>query len=270
MSNEKPVNATQQDAGLLELRNVSDFLRHQQSAVTAPNIITGQLNSTSYPWAVGGDSGIDSCLNNQDPPPGCWVDGETVHGDIYIKTQGWGTYTRPIFAYLKYVNTYTHPSGASQHYTTTQSVGLTETFTKEVKASYSVGANIDIVNASSSIETGFSKSSSWSQQTLQGWTTTLRGPATFYIYQVALVYAHCATMAGKSCASSFKYQRTRVINDWRTDLYYLSAISKKDMVILGRPLIPLSWDQVQQYVLIDNWNTWYFDYSAYGDPFRRY
>lgn len=270
MINEKSVNVAKQDDGLLELKHVSDFLRHQKPAVVAPNIVTGQLNSTSYPWAMGGDFGIDLCLKNQDPPPGCWVDGETVYGDIYIKTQNWGTYTRPIFAYLKYVNTYTHPSGASQQYTTAQTVGLTETFTKELKASYSVGANIDLVNTGSSIETGFSKSSSWSQQTTQSWTTALQGPATFYIYQVALVYAHCATTAGKSCASSFKYQRTRVINDWRTDLYYLSSISKNDMVLLSKPLIPLSWDQVQQYVLIDNWNTWYFDYNTYSDPFRRY
>ena len=68
---------------------------------------------------------------------------------------------------------------------------------------------------------------------------------------------------------TYTHQRTRVINDWRTELYDLSSLSKNDMVLLGRPLIPLSWDQVQQHVLIDDWNSWYFDYSAYSAPFRR-
>nr|4MKQ_A Chain A, MONALYSIN [Pseudomonas entomophila L48]4MKQ_B Chain B, MONALYSIN [Pseudomonas entomophila L48] len=53
-----------------------------------------------------GDFAIDGyLLDYSSPKQGCWVDGITVYGDIYIGKQNWGTYTRPVFAYLQYVET---------------------------------------------------------------------------------------------------------------------------------------------------------------------
>ncbi|ATB29717.1 monalysin family beta-barrel pore-forming toxin [Melittangium boletus] len=263
---------TSSSEGALDLKRMKDFIAHERSAIVPAGTNRSNLVAASYPWATG-DFGIDQYLKTLNPSQACWVNGETVYGDIYITSQNWGTYTRPLFAYLEFVDQYPIPNQVDLQHQVTQKSGLTSSFTTEVKSSYSVGAKIDIVNVGSSISTGFSQTQSWSQERDESWTTTLHGPGTFYIYQVVLVYAHCATSAANKCGANFKYKRTQQVNDWRTDLYYLSAIHKNDMIIVGPPtppITPLTWDQVQQYVLIDHWNDWNFDYSAYNDPFRRY
>ena len=228
-----------------------------------------RLSAGSYPWARGNFE-IDNYLNALTPHQACWINGDTVNGDIYIGDQNWGTYTRPIFAYLDYTGRKVVPENYEIEYTFTQKRGFSYSFTQEVKVSYSVGANIEIVNLSSNIEVGFSATQTWSQETEQSWKTTMKGPATFYCYQIHVVYAHCATTAANKFPNAFPYHRINTVNEWRKDLYYLSDVNKSTMVVTTSPVTPLTWQQVQQYVLFDNWNSWNFDYSAYDDPRRRY
>ncbi|MFE8603980.1 monalysin family beta-barrel pore-forming toxin [Archangium violaceum] len=261
-------NPTPASDGQPKFRRMKDFLEHERSAIVPAGTDRSNLVAATYPWATG-DFGIDQYLKTLNPLPACWVNGETVYGDIYITSQNWGTYTRPIFAYLEFVDQYPVPNQVTLQHQVSKKSGFTQSFTKEVKSSYSVGAKIDIVNVGSNISTGFSATQSWSQEQSESWTTTLQGPGVFYTYQVALVYAHNATSAANKCGSNFKYKRTQQVGS-RNDLYYLSSIHKGDMITLSTPITPLTWDQVQQYVLIDHWGEWYLDGSAYDDPFRRY
>lgn len=251
----------------LKLSKRSEIRAHEKASPVPEHLKSSDMLSSfiadSYPWAHGNFE-IDNYLNSLNPLPACWVEGDTVYGDVYIGDQNWGTYTRPIFAYLRYVDRYPVPSGSTVQHTFTKTRGFTYSFTESINMKYSVSANIDIVNASSEIDVGFSASQAWSEGTSETWSASLKGPATFYAYQIVLVYAHCATSAWGKCHSGFPHARaSQLIDGWRTDMYYLSAIGKNETLTITNPVTPLTWDQVQQYILYDNWNAWSFDYNAY-------
>lgn len=251
-------------SGALFFENRKEARAEHRNA-TISGVRLNNLVVETYPLASG-DFEIDNYLKNLSPRQACWVDGDTVYGDIYIGDQNWGTYSRPVFAYLDYVDRYPVPTGSNIEHTFTKRKGFTQTFTESVNVKYSVGAAIDIVNASSEISVGFEASQAWSSEVEESWTTTLQGPATFYTYQIVLVYAHRATSAANKFPNAFKYnKKSTLIGGWRTDLFYLSAINKNDLITVTSPVAPLTWNQVQQYVLFDHWNNWYFDYNAYHD-----
>ena len=216
-------------------------------------------------------------LNYADPKQGCWLDGVTVYGDIYIGKQNWGTYTRPVFAYLQHTDTISIPQQVTQTKSYQLSKGHTQSFAKSVSAKYSVGGSIDIVNVSSDITVGFSSTEAWSTTQTFTQSTELAGPGTFFVYQVVFVYAHNATSAGRQNGNAFAYSKTQQV-DSRLDLYYLSAITQDRTVIVesSKAINPLDWDTVQRNVLIENYNPasnsghFSFDWSAYNDPHRRY
>lgn len=247
----------------LELKTIKDFRLHEAKSIIPDGMGSNNFVAQDYPW-VYGDFEIDNCLKSLNPLQACWLVGDTYYGDIYIKSQNWGTYTRPIFAYLDYVGRYPVAEHATLKHSFSQTRGFTQSFTETISVGYSVSANIDIVNVSSSIEVGFEASQAWSESTTESWETTLQGPGTFYTYQIVLVYAHNATSAGNQCASYFPYHRTQQVGS-RNDLYYLSAIAKNDMLTITQPVTPLTWNQVQQYVLFDHWGQWLFDWSAYDN-----
>ncbi|WP_421546711.1 monalysin family beta-barrel pore-forming toxin [Pseudomonas sp. QD4] len=230
-----------------------------------------------FPTKRGGYA-IDSyLLDYSAPKQGCWVDGITVYGDIFIGKQNWGTYTRPVFAYLQYMDTISIPQQVTQTRSYQLTKGHTKTFTTSVTAKYSVGGSIGIVNVGSDISVGFSSSESWSTTQTFSESTQLTGPGTFIVYQVVLVYAHNATSAGRQNGNAFAYNKTQTVGS-RLDLYYLSAITQNSTVIVesSKAIAPLDWDTVQRNVLMENYNPssnsghFSFDWSAYNDPHRRY
>ncbi|XXX80285.1 monalysin family beta-barrel pore-forming toxin [Sorangium sp. So ce134] len=239
-------------------------MRAAHKKVPAPKNTLSNFVSDTYPWAEGNFQ-IDNYLKSLNPQKACWLIGDTVYGPVYIGDETWGTYTRPIFAYLEYVDRYPLPNGETVTHNFVQRAGFTSSFTESVNVGYSVSDQIDLVNVTSNINVGFSATQAWSKETEESWTVALQGPGTFYAYQIVLVYAHRATMLGNKYPHAFKYQRQNQVNSHRMDIYYLSAIHMKDEIAITNPITPLTWDQVQQYVLIDHWNDWYFDYSAYDN-----
>ncbi|CAK15937.1 beta-barrel pore-forming toxin monalysin [Pseudomonas entomophila] len=257
----------------IELDEVSKEAASTRAALTSN--LSGRFDQ--YPTKKG-DFAIDGyLLDYSSPKQGCWVDGITVYGDIYIGKQNWGTYTRPVFAYLQYVETISIPQNVTTTLSYQLTKGHTRSFETSVNAKYSVGANIDIVNVGSEISTGFTRSESWSTTQSFTDTTEMKGPGTFVIYQVVLVYAHNATSAGRQNANAFAYSKTQAVGS-RVDLYYLSAITQRKRVIVpsSNAVTPLDWDTVQRNVLMENYNPgsnsghFSFDWSAYNDPHRRY
>jgi hypothetical protein len=223
------------------------------------------INPGSPPWARG-DFEIDNYLKSLTPLQGVWVDGRTAYGNFYITDQNWGTYTRPIFAYLRYVDRYPVAGGQTITHTFTKRAGFTYSFTASISTTTSVGASIDIVNVSSEISTGFSATKAWSHETEESWSTSLQGPATFYCYQIVLVYAHQATSAANKSyiPPSFPHHRIATY-DSRKDLIFVSSINRGTMLTTTAPVTPYTWDEVQQLVLFDGWSRWSFDYSAYNN-----
>jgi hypothetical protein len=216
-------------------------------------------------------------LDYNGPKQGCWVDGETVYGNIYIGDQNWGTYTRPVFAYLQYIDTTSIPQNVTQQYGYEETKGHTRSFEVSVSTKYSVGGAIDIVNVSSEISVGFTASEAWSTTSSASRSTTLTGPGTFVTYQIMMVYAHNATSAGRKCSGAFEYNKKSDVGG-RSDLYYLSAIALDKSVVVdsSKAINPLTWNQIQQQVLMQNYNPdtnsghFGFDWSAYSNPYRRY
>ncbi|NBA98067.1 monalysin family beta-barrel pore-forming toxin [Pseudomonas sp. R5(2019)] len=220
---------------------------------------------------------IDSFLYGEGKvQKGCMVLGNTVYGDVTIGGQSWATYTVPVMAYLVHVDTLPVPNNVEQ----TQSVDVTKGFSKsfgfQLEASYSVSAGISVVNVSSEIKVGFSTTETWSSSTTQKRELKLKGPGVFNIYQVHMVYGHCALSAG-DLVDLFEYSKVGKVGN-RSDLYYLSSIALDKLIPVAAAdaIRPVSWEEIQREVLIKGYDVelnsgrWGIDFSARNNPFRCY
>jgi len=206
----------------------------------------------------------------------CWVDGQTVYGDVTIAGQAWGTYTRPVFAYLAAVETLNYSAGAPSPQVAFGE-GHSKVFRWDVDAEYSVQPAIDRVNKLSNLRTGYIDSVAWGDPGSSKVSVSLATTGNFAVYQLHLVYAHCATSAGKALETVFKVSRQRALKD-RVDLIYLSYLATRQYVAVcnEKALLPLTWQSVQRHVLIDgyepasNTGCWAFDFSAYNKVHQRY
>lgn len=200
--------------------------------------------------------------------PGCWVNGKTVYGDIRIGSSAWATYTRPVFAYLSAVDTLRLNGLSNQRHAITFAQGHSKQFIREVDAPYSVSSAIERVNILSSLHTGFVDDIAWGAPNDNRLTLLLPGSGVFAIYQMNLVYAHCATSAGQ-LSKAFRTSKT-LATQGRTDLYFLSAISTAVYVAVADAAAtpPIAWDALQRKVLTEgyevecNAGAWSFDFSA--------
>ncbi|MDD2050116.1 monalysin family beta-barrel pore-forming toxin [Pseudomonas putida] len=206
----------------------------------------------------------------------CWVDGQTVYGDVKIAGQAWGTYTRPVFAYLVAVETLNYAAGAPSPLVAFGK-GHSKAFRWDVDAEYAVQPAIDRVNKLSNLRTGYIDPVAWGDPGSSSEAVSLAASGSFAVYQVHLVYANCATSAGVALDSAFKVSRQRVVKD-RVDLIYLSSIATRQHVAVcnEKALLPLTWQSIQRHVLIDgyepvlNAGRWAFDFSAYNKVQQRY
>lgn len=202
--------------------------------------------------------------------PGCWVNGKTVYGNIQIGPQAWATYTRPVFAYLAPVDTLRLNGLKNQRHDITFFQGHNKQFIREVDAAYVVAPTIERVNILSGIHTGFADDIAWGAPRDHRVTLMLPGSGVFALYQMNLVYAHCALAAGAGAGSAFRTRKLRVRAGADGDLCFLSAISTAVYAAVPDALAtqPLAWDALQRTVLTEghdverNAGVWSFDFSA--------
>ncbi|QBF25375.1 monalysin family beta-barrel pore-forming toxin [Pseudomonas tructae] len=193
---------------------------------------------------------------------GCWVEGETVRGDVFIGRQNWHTYSRPVFAYLEQVDIIRLEDQAEFKESVTVAQGYSRAFTQSLSVKYDISPSIDIINASAGLEMGYSQTETWTNEKSHAKEVTLKGPGVFTVYQLYMVYAHCADSAGKSMAAHFKYHK-QLLRGRVLDLYYLSSVAtNKTVTVKGEAAVsPLDWEDVQRIVLMEG-----FDPQANDDP----
>lgn len=200
-----------------------------------------------------------------------WVVGKTIYGDVRIDHRPWSTFTRPVFAYLNYVDTFHCPGPADSRVKAMITVGHGEAFSQGMRVDYGVAPAIDRINTLSELSTGFEPSRSWSGTAKVARTIALPPPGHYVAYQLNLVYAHCARSAAGSLASAFAYHQQRLLGT-RRDLFYLSEIATSKIVVVParQAIDALNWDAVQKAVLkdgyraSDNSGQWNIDFSACG------
>lgn len=100
-----------------------------------------------------------------------------------------GNQMKPIFAYLKYIQTHSVPNGMQQSYTFKKIKGSVKSWKVSVMVTQSIGANIGNVQSYTSISLGFEYNKELSEQTEESWTQTVTGPITYYVFQPVIVYA---------------------------------------------------------------------------------
>ncbi|CAK9891069.1 MULTISPECIES: monalysin family beta-barrel pore-forming toxin [Pseudomonas] len=219
-------------------------------------------------YLLGGQEGLK---------PGCWVEGRTVFGDVFIGTQNWATYSRPVFAYLEHIDIVRVPGQLERKHTASIAQGYSKSFTQSVSVNYSVSAAINVVNVSSSIEVGYSETETWSTDTTRSEEIVFKGPEVYYGYQLHMVYAHCAGSAAAQVAHYFRHHKQLLQYGRRLDLFYLSsvAMNKFHYVTEKESIEPLTWDAVQQQVLANydpgrNDGKFDFDLKAHQNHYQRY
>ena len=202
---------------------------------------------------------------------GSWLAGKTIYGDVRIDHQAWSTFTRPVFAYLSYLDTFNGRGQSDSSVNAMINVGHGEAFSQGMRVDYGVAPAIDRVNTFSELSTGFEPARSWGSAAKTARTIVLTPPGRFVAYQLNLVYAHCARSAAGKLASAFAYHQQRVVGT-RRDLYYLSEIATSKVVVVAaqHAIDALTWDGVQKIVLkdgyqaLDNSGHWAIDFSACG------
>lgn len=208
---------------------------------------------------------------------GCWIKGKTVYGDVSIGGKAWGTYTRPVFAYLEPLEVIDYSREWNKPPLASFAVGHSARFIRETGVSYSVSPAIERVNALSSLFTGYTGGLSWGAPGVRKVPVVPCESGSYIIYQLYLVYAHCATSAGETHASAFRTSK-RLTTGGRDDLFYLSAISTQQHIVkpIDKSIPPLNWEDVQREVLLNGYETssntgkWAFDYSVFDYRNYRY
>lgn len=208
--------------------------------------------------------------------PAAWVEGRTLYGDIQIDHQAWATFSRPVFAYLSFVDTFQCFEQKSRAEAMV-SIGYGTSFRQGLRVDYRVAPAIDRVNTLSELSTGFEPRQAWSMAPAVVRTIPLRGPGKFVAYQLQLVYAHCARSAAGRLASVFHYHQ-QALKGKQRDLWYLSEIATSKVVVVPaqQAISALGWDAVQRIVLLegyraaDNSGRWSMDFSACARSYQCY
>ncbi|MCY1396443.1 hypothetical protein D3C76_297220 [compost metagenome] len=194
-------------------------------------------------------------VGNQGAPRyGCWIDSPTAVGDMRIGGKDWYTYTRPIFAYLENRQFSQLPSGGKNGIKTTYTQG----FTEETKLSLGVDFSIPglgNLNLTLGLSLGYEAKWTSSESTSVEKTIEIAGEGTFQLYNLILVYAHCATSAGRE-NSKLKPSRKKIYPDGSIDLTFLTAVGTEHHVYAQNDKIlkeNFTFGRVQQEIL-DRYN----------------
>lgn len=188
---------------------------------------------------------------------GCWIaNAKTVYGDVRIGNKQWATYTVPIFAYLRHVDSIVVPRNGEIEKVVEIKKGFTNSFSSEMTGTYSVKLGIEQANTNSELTTGFSASEAWSRESTQKESVKIKDEkdgTVVHIYQTVFVYANLATQAARECEQFFTLSRaiSRRDPEQSPDLLYLSSIytSATTYKHPESSITPLKWDDIQDMVL---------------------
>ncbi|RWU25718.1 monalysin family beta-barrel pore-forming toxin [Pseudomonas alkylphenolica] len=213
--------------------------------------------------------------SGEEVKPGCWVLGSTVCGDMRIGHQNWMTFSVPVFAYLDHLVTVRVPTKVKHTQELAVTKGYSSSFSTTVETEISLGAGF-VTASSASLKLSVSQTEGVHGSTTRTRKMEMEGPGVFNIYQMHIVYAHCATSAGKY-ADFFKYSKVREI-DGREHLFFLTSIASDTIVPVasGNSCAPLGWEEIQQAVLMDGYDVeqnsgrWLLSFSAINKPGARY
>ncbi|UVL25380.1 monalysin family beta-barrel pore-forming toxin [Pseudomonas donghuensis] len=219
-------------------------------------------------------------IGDQNFTRGCWLDGQSIYGDVNFKERKWPTISRPVFAYLAYVDTRLIQGTGNQTMEVTAAQGHHLWFFKGTAKDCSVAPAIDQVNAFSNLQTGMNSEQAWAPARPQKQSLLVPGGETYLVYQVALVYAHRAFGAADTIGSLFSSNHTCVTRtEGRKDLLFLSSVTTNRLCAreLDREVEqPLSRDDLFKLILLDKYSAavnagaWSFDMDALNDPRKRY
>lgn len=126
---------------------------------------------------------IDHELVSQNPNIHCGISDKKW---IYI---GGGYKIKPIFAYLRYIQTKTIPEKVETTYEFTKEKGIERSWGISLEISQKISAKFEICESETEIKLGFNYSEKITEKTTEIWTEKVTGPATFYIYQPCVVYS---------------------------------------------------------------------------------
>ncbi|WDY57040.1 monalysin family beta-barrel pore-forming toxin [Pseudomonas sp. PSKL.D1] len=204
--------------------------------------------------------------------PGCWVIGDTVYGDMYLGDQNWGTFSRPVFAYLVHLGLARVPSSVTHTEQVSSVEGYSKSFTSALETEVHLGAGFlgSVLGGklTSSMTEGISHSTTKSRE------IEIVGPGVFHFYQMHMVFAHCLTGAGKFI-DFFKYAQARHVTSRNsTDLCILTSIATSSLITVAarNAVKPLEWEEIQAACLMTaykfpvNNGMWRFNYDAYNQP----
>ncbi|WP_433886268.1 monalysin family beta-barrel pore-forming toxin [Pseudomonas vranovensis] len=229
--------------------------------------------SQSYP-RLSGSYDIDRYLVGEAQlKTACWVRGQTVYGDIMLMGEKRKAYTVPVMAQLVHVDTIRLPSNVEQQHDVQISKGMSRSFSASVQASFSISSGAGLVNATSELQVGFSVEETWASSTSERQALLLKGPGTFFIYQVHLIYAHVAIGAAPSVKDAFEFHRVHDDN-----LYFFSSVATKTIVPVSKEdaIRPLSWREVNHIGLVEGYDPefnsgrWAIVYAARDNAHQRY
>ncbi|MCP3749793.1 monalysin family beta-barrel pore-forming toxin [Pseudomonas sp. SBB6] len=233
-----------------------------------------------FPLKCGSYETVRYLLADQQLRPGAWVDGQTVYGDFTFRGRKWATFTRPVFAYLVYVDTQVQHPGTDRTPNVRSAQGHDLWFFKGAEKDYAVSPAIDVVNTHSELLTGFSAQQAWARMKARQHTLTLPSSTAYSIYQMHLVYAHCVVGAADAVGSLFQLSR-RVLrcSDESADLYFLSSVATSQLgaCVTDQQLFePLSREDLLKTILVDghspgvNTGVWSLDLDARDNLRKQY
>ncbi|KJK18524.1 monalysin family beta-barrel pore-forming toxin [Pseudomonas sp. 2(2015)] len=211
---------------------------------------------------------------------GCWVSGQSIYGEVSFKGRKWPTISRPVFAYLAYVDTRVIQATGNQSLEVSAAQGHHLWFFKGTAKDCSVAPAIDQVNAFSNLQTGMDSEQAWAPARPHKQSLLVPGSTTYLVYQVALVYAHRVFAAADTIGGLFSSNHACVVSTGgKNDLILLSSVATsrlcaREQVQGAQP--PLSRDDLFKLILLDNYSTagdaraWSFDMDALVDPRKRY
>ncbi|UVL62672.1 monalysin family beta-barrel pore-forming toxin [Pseudomonas sp. B21-032] len=211
---------------------------------------------------------------------GCWVSGQSIYGEVSFKGRKWPTISRPVFAYLAYVDTRVIQATGDQNIEVSAAQGHHLWFFKGTAKDCSVAPAIDQVNAFSNLQTGMDSEQAWAPARPHKQSLLVPGSTTYLVYQVALVYAHRVFAAADTIGGLFSSNHACVVSTGgKNDLILLSSVATsrlcaREQVQGAQP--PLSRDDLFKLILLDNYSTagdaraWSFDMDALVDPRKRY
>ncbi len=213
---------------------------------------------------VSNDYQLDNALIGPSAQRACvvsvqkWVNAKPISagGKLYP------AFTKPIGALLKYISKKYIPTGTSSSHTFEKKMGYSSEFSVSAEVKATVSANILRCESSLEVTTGFEYKTGISAETTESWTTTVQGPANFFVYQPMLVY--CTRLLANASTSNLLSLSNTPFVKRNGEIFFLSMVYRDSPQTLNKGINPIDATEFKNYLLSDAWKTWYSDVALAG------